>query len=146
MLIGKYRHAIDIKNRVFIPNKFRNDIGSKCIISQDIADDCLNLFPYEEWRTYAMDMNKLPKIKMRKARQKVFQNSEEIEMDSSGRIILNQEICREVGLAGAKEAMITGNYSHIQIWSIEAWENFNKELSKEETRKKIIDDLEELGY
>jgi len=146
MLIGKFKHSIDSKNRIYIPNKFINDLGTKCVLSQDIADNCLNLYPLKIWLEFAADMdNKLPKIKMRKARQKIFQNADEVELDSQNRIVLTQEICREVGIAGEKEAIITGNYSHIQIWSVEEWTKFNKEMKNEETQKKIIDAFEEMG-
>jgi MraZ protein len=146
MLIGKFTHSIDPKNRIYIPTKFKDDLGSKLVLSQDLADKCLNLYPIKGWEKYANEMDEiLPKIKMRRIRQKIFQNADEVEMDMQGRIILNQDICKTVGIAGEKEVVITGDFSHIQIWSIEAWTQFEEKQMSDENQEKIINDLEEMG-
>lgn len=48
MLIGEYNHSIDAKGRIFMPAKFREDLGDKFIVARGIGK-CLFVFPNEEW-------------------------------------------------------------------------------------------------
>ena len=40
MLIGEYEHSLDVKGRLIMPSKLRNDIGDKLIITKGL-DGCL---------------------------------------------------------------------------------------------------------
>ena len=146
MLIGKYKYLLDSKNRICIPHKFRGDLGEKCVISKDILYKCLNLYSLEQWEIFSKKIEELPAIKMRRVRQFVYSNSDEAEPDSQGRIVLNRELCEDNGLLSAKEVMIVGNHSHVQIWNISEWEIFDKELNAKESREAIVNDLIEMGF
>ena len=43
MLIGEFEHTIDLKNRVILPSKLREDIGTNFIITKGL-DNCLFIF------------------------------------------------------------------------------------------------------
>jgi len=146
MLVGTYRYSIDIKNRICIPPKFRSDLGGHCVISKDIADNCVNLYSLDQWEKYTADIEKLPRIEMRKLRKEIYANSDEMDLDSNGRIILNQQICAKVGLAGEKEAIIIGHYTHAQIWNVSEWEKYENDLNSEKTRESIVNKLIEIGF
>ena len=49
MFIGEYQHTIDPKGRVIMPAKFREDLGDKFIVTKGL-DNCLFVFPQEEWQ------------------------------------------------------------------------------------------------
>lgn len=109
MLIGKYKYSVDSKNRICIPHKFRGDLGAKCVLSKDMLDNCLNLYSFEQWGIFSKKIEELPTIKMRRVRQLIYSNSDEVELDSQGRIVLNQQFCENIGLASeksVKEVMI----------------------------------------
>ena len=146
MLIGKYKNSIDIKNRICIPHKFRGDIGGRCVLSRDMTDNCLNLYPLEQWDIFSKKIEELPTIKMKRVRQLIYSNSDEVELDSQGRIILNQQICEKTGLLAEKEAMIIGTLSHVQIWSLSEWKKFEEDLNSGETKESVINDLLEIGF
>ena len=40
MLSGEYRHSIDLKGRVIIPSKIRDEMGGKIVITRGL-DGCL---------------------------------------------------------------------------------------------------------
>ena len=146
MLIGKYKYSTDSKNRICINHKFRSDLGERCVISKDIIDNCLNLYSYEQWAVFSKKIEELPSIKMRKVRQFVYSNSEDVEFDSQGRIVLNKELCKNTGLLSEKEVMIVGVMTHVQIWSLTEREKFDKDLNSEESKESIISDLLEIGF
>ena len=49
MFIGEYQHSLDNKGRVIIPSKFRDSLGEKFIMTKGL-DDCLFVYPNEEWK------------------------------------------------------------------------------------------------
>jgi len=146
MLVGAYKHSIDNKNRLFIPVKFRAALGHTCVVSKDIKYKCLRLYSLERWEEYTEKIETLPTIAMSDVRQMIYHNSDDVDPDSQGRIILNQRICADVGLAGAKEVMVTGAHTHAQIWQVEEWENFKEQMDLEAKQKSVIEELEKAGF
>ena len=146
MLIGKYKYAVDQKHRAVIPHKFRGDLGTRCVLSIDILCKCLNLYSLNQWAIFSAEIEKLPTIKMRNVRQFIYSNSAEVEIDSQGRIILNQDLCKDVGLLDANEVVIVGLNTHAQIWSVPEREKFDSELNADDSRESIINDLLEIGF
>ncbi len=52
MLIGEYIHALDDKNRLSLPVKFRRELGKKIVITPGL-DGCLFAFAEKEWAKIA---------------------------------------------------------------------------------------------
>ena len=146
MLIGKYKYSIDSKNRICIPHKFRADFNGKCVLSKDVTDNCLNLYSLEQWEIFSKKIEELPKIKMKRVRQFIYSNSDDVEIDAQGRIVLNQQLCENTGLTTEKEAMIVGINTYAQIWSVSEWEALSNKLNAEEGRESVINDLIEMGF
>jgi len=146
MLIGKYKYILDSKNRLCMPHKFRGDLGGRCVVSKDVADSCLNVYPLSQWEIFTARIEQLPTMKMKRARQLIYSNSDEVDIDSQGRILLSQQLCEDVGLSEEKEAMIVGISTHAQIWSVSGWEKFSGQLNASESKQSIINDLLEMGF
>jgi MraZ protein len=146
MLIGKYKHAVDNRNRIFIPAKFRTDIGEKCVVSKDIIYSCLNIYPIKQWEEFTKKIETLPTVLMRDLRAMIYPNSDEVDTDSQGRIILNQQLCEDIGILNAKEVIITGVHTHAQIWNTAEWENFSSNIKNKENKESIITELLKIGF
>ena len=43
MFMGQYQHSLDEKNRLIIPAKFRNELGSNFIITRGL-ENCLYVY------------------------------------------------------------------------------------------------------
>ena len=56
MLVGKYQNSIDAKSRMIVPAKFREELGTKCVVSKAL-DHCLEIHPMEEWETFGGRLN-----------------------------------------------------------------------------------------
>ena len=48
MLIGEFHHNLDEKGRIIIPSKFRDDLGSKVVVTRGL-DGCLFVYSINEW-------------------------------------------------------------------------------------------------
>ncbi|MCL2773161.1 MAG: division/cell wall cluster transcriptional repressor MraZ [Oscillospiraceae bacterium] len=146
MLIGKYKYAVDSRNRIFIPAKFRADIGEKCVVSKDIVYNALNIYPIKEWNEFTAKIEALPTIQMRDIREMIYSSSDEAEPDLQGRIILSQQLCEDVGILNTKEVIIVGVHTHAQIWSISEWEAFNVNIKSKENKEALVAELLKIGF
>ena len=52
MFIGEYQHSIDIKKRLAVPSKFRNELGNKVVVTRGL-DKCLFIYPMKVWEELA---------------------------------------------------------------------------------------------
>ena len=48
MLTGEYQHNMDLKGRVTVPSKFREDLGDKFYVCKGL-DGCLFLLSQAQW-------------------------------------------------------------------------------------------------
>ena len=138
MLVGKYHHTVDAKNRIFIPVKLKEKLGSAFIITYNV-DKCLSIYSHEEWEAYTARFNALPKTQTRNIIRFIFANAAEVEPDSQGRVVLSQEFMEFAQIE--KNAVIIGVNDHAEIWSEE---NYNA-MYDQEMREDIAAQMIELG-
>ena len=67
MFIGEFSYTIDQKKRIAIPSKFRKELGKKAVITRGL-DNCLAVYPMEEWKKLTKKLEALPNIADRCAR------------------------------------------------------------------------------
>lgn len=87
MFIGEYHHSVDDKGRLIIPSKFRDELGTKFIITRGI-ENCLFVYSLESWEKI---VNKLETLPFTKKDARAFirfflSGASEAEFDKQGRI------------------------------------------------------------
>ncbi|MBU5590801.1 division/cell wall cluster transcriptional repressor MraZ [Clostridium sp. MSJ-4] len=124
MFIGEYQHALDNKNRIIVPSKFRETLGSKFVITKGL-DGCLYIYTIDEWSALEEKLRKLP-LTSKDARAFVrffFSGANELELDKQGRALIPQNLIEYANIK--KEIISIGVMSRIEIWSKENWEEYN---------------------
>ena len=91
MFLGEYSHTVDSKGRVFIPAKYRDELGTKFVITKG-TDKCLSVYPMEYWNAYVAKIEALPTAQAAKIRRFVFAQACDVEQDSQGRALLSQSL------------------------------------------------------
>lgn len=137
---GEYNHTVDAKGRMIIPQKFREILGASFMVTRGL-DDCLFVYPLEEWEKFTQQLKALP-ISNPTARQFVryfMAGAVECELDKQGRILIPQTLRNYVGIT--KDVVVTGVGQRAEIWDSEKWNNYNSQLSSEE----IATNMESLG-
>ncbi len=125
MLYGGYDHTIDKKGRVFIPAKFREDLGETFIVCRGITGkQCLCIYPFSEWEKLVEKLSSLPTSKSSGIKRFIFDGSFNVEFDAQGRIVIPPTL-REYAALGS-EAHLIGMDSYIELWSSELWMNETK--------------------
>ena len=137
MLIGEYSHSLDVKGRLIMPAKLREDMGEKFIITTGL-DGCLFGFSMIEWQKFEDKLKTLP-ITNKNARNFVrffLSGATECELDKQGRFLIASKL-REVANLD-KDVTIIGAGTRIEIWNTKKWEEQTsaENLSIEEIEKK----------
>ncbi|CUM73018.1 MULTISPECIES: division/cell wall cluster transcriptional repressor MraZ [Turicibacter] len=123
MFIGEFHHSIDAKGRLIMPAKFREQLNECCVITRGI-DQCLFIYPIEEWKILLEKVNGLP-VNRKDARQfsRFFLSGAcECEFDKQGRINLSTPLMNYAGLS--KDCVIIGVSNRIEIWEKEKWTQY----------------------
>ena len=129
MFFGEYRHALDDKNRLFIPAKLREPIQAEpqkgFYISRGM-DHSLFLYTPQGFEKLR---ESFPKLSFTKARHREFQrmffaNTAFSELDAQGRILVPESLAALALLK--KEVSIVGVDDRIEVWDVARWEAFKK--------------------
>ena len=142
MLLGEYNHNLDVKGRVSIPAKFREDLGEAFIVTKGL-DNCLFVYSKKEWETFENKLKQLP-LTNQDARSFIrffFAGATECEVDKQGRINIPQNLRDYASIK--KDVVIVGVATRAEIWDSEAWENYTNSDSLDVS--KIASQMSELG-
>jgi len=142
MFLGEYQHSLDSKGRIIVPSKFRDELGSSFIATKGL-DNCLFLYPMDEWRTIEEKLRSLPftRADVRSFARFFFSGASELEIDKQGRILLPSNL-RDYAMI-EKEMVIIGVGSRVEIWAHEKWAEYNQ--AAESSYELIAENLVGLG-
>ena len=139
MFLGEYAHNVDTKGRIFIHAKYREEIGTKFVITKG-TDKCLSVYPMEYWNSYVAKIEALPTAQAAQIRRFVFAQACDVEQDSQGRALLSQSLRDYAGISDS--AVVIGLGSYLEIWSAENW----SAASTGEDAKEVEELMIELGF
>lgn len=128
MFIGEYKHNLDVKGRIIIPAKFRENFGSSMIVTRGL-DGCLTLYSLEQWQTILAQLKKLPTTKResRMYMHMITAKAAEVSLDNQGRILLPQSLVEAATLE--KECVVIGVVDHVEIWDQTLWQSYYDKAS-----------------
>ena len=124
MLIGEYEHSLDVKGRLIMPVKLREDIGENFIITKGL-DGCLFGFSKNEWTNFEEKLKSLP-LTNKNARDFVrffLSGAVECEIDKQGRFLVASNLREYASME--KEVVIIGVGTRIEFWSKDKWKKYN---------------------
>ena len=142
MFIGEYSYSVDSKGRIAIPTKFRANLVSGCVVTRGI-DDCLFLYPKEEWERLAKRLASLPisQSNSRAFARLMLAGAMDLEIDRQGRVVLPKYLRHYANLEG--KAIVAGLYNRLEIWNSDRWSRYKKQA--EGSSADIAEQLGELG-
>ncbi len=122
MFLGEYTHSLDSKGRLTIPAKFRASFAQGLVVTRNPADQCLLVFPRDEWDKLAEKVSALPLTDPRSAqfRRAFFSAAEDLEPDGQGRILLSQRLREHAGIE--TDVIIAGQNKFLELWNPTLWE------------------------
>lgn len=142
MFIGEYSHIIDQKGRLAVPAKFRAKLSGGAVVTRGL-DNCLFLYPQEEWQKMADKLAGLPisQANTRGFVRMMLAGAMDVKLDKQGRILIPDYLRRFANLK--KQTMVTGLYNRLEIWDAQAWNTYRTDAEKRS--QEIAEQLGELG-
>ncbi len=131
MFIGEYEHSVDVKGRVIMPVKLREDIGETFILTKGL-DGCLFAYSQTEWTNFEEKLKTLP-LTNKNARDFVrffLSGAIECEIDKQGRFLIPGNLRDYAKLD--KEIVILGVGTRIEIWDKQIWQKDADNISADE--------------
>ncbi len=126
--IGDYDCKVDDKGRITFPSSLKKQMGSpsesRFVVKKDIFEQCLVLFPIEEWeRQNALIRSKINPYNKEhnKFLRNLYRGSAEILPDSNNRMLIPKRLLDLVSIS--KEAILAGQDGKIEIWPKELYES-----------------------
>ncbi len=114
---GEFRHAIDAKNRVTIPARWRSGEVDEFFAVPNPENGSLMVMPvavtHEVAARAKSDPRFTPQDVQRFIRQ-FYSRAQHLTTDKQGRIVLPEEHCRQLGLKG--EVVLVGSHSRFEVW------------------------------
>ena len=130
---GHFDYSLDAKNRLNVPAKFRAAFSSGVVLAKGL-EPCVAVWApdtFERW-TESFLSNLNPVSPERRKLTRYFAGSSfDVELDSAGRVTLNQALLQHAGIQ--KDVVIVGNLDHLEIWDRERWNEDQQALNAEVT-------------
>jgi MraZ protein len=142
MLIGEYKHTLDIKKRLSVPSKWRKDLGTKLVVTRGL-DNCLFVYPQREWKAITEKIGQLPlgQADTRSFNRFFLSGAVEVEVDSVGRILVPDFLKDFAGLDS--KVVLAGIYDRVEIWAENKWEDYKRRI--EGQADQLAEKLGEIG-
>ena len=121
---GEFLHKFDDKGRITVPLIFREKLGLKFHISVDIDDECLTIYPMDEWENVHEDINSKPRFdrETKNMKRHFYSKSAECFVDRQGRIRIPTGLRDKANLT-EREVYFVGAGEIAEIWNKDKWES-----------------------
>jgi MraZ protein len=125
---GEFRHAMDAKNRVTIPSRWRRGEVDEFFAIPNFEGGFLMVMPPAEFKRLAEKVEhdeSLSPAERRKFIRQFSSRAQHVTSDKQGRMVLPDEQCKLLNLRS--EVVLVGNYSRFEIWNPEVWQKTTEE-------------------
>jgi MraZ protein len=115
---GEFRHALDEKNRITIPARWRRGDAEEFIILPEATHQFLLVMPPEEFSRMSAAAEKDANVSARDRRvffRQLHARAQHGSIDKQGRLVLPDDLCKRVGLKG--EVVLVGGRGRFEIWN-----------------------------
>ena len=116
--VGSYTHSLDAKKRVFVPSKFREDLGDEFYITRKF-DSYLSVYTASDWEAYVDKISSLPEADAEEFQDFILGAAQKCVPDASGRIILDDGLIKHAKIE--KNIVFVGAGKQIRLWAEELW-------------------------
>ena len=126
--MGTYQHNIDLKGRVIMPAKFREELGGIFYITRGL-DNCLSVLSNSDWDSLVEKLRGLPSSQTKDIQRFLFSGAAELEPDKQGRVLIPQPLRDYAGLT--KDVVIIGTGLKAEIWDLDRWNEYNNKVTED---------------
>ncbi len=133
--VGEFNHTLDAKNRVFMPAKFREQLGEAFYVTRKMNKNCLAVYSESEMEKISEMINRFPDSEVSEIKTFLFSKTVYVTPDANGRVVLIPSILSYAQIE--RNVVIVGVGNHVEIWSDTLWEREESERNLESIRSKL---------
>lgn len=133
---GIQKHTIDAKNRLFVPAKYREELGNNVVITKSFTARSISVYSDKNIGSLEEKIKQLPEIEAHKEYIWFFTNSEDVEIDTQGRLMLPPDYVEHANIK--KNIISIGLGDHMEIWDAEEFAESMSGVGPETVRTKLI--------
>ncbi len=113
--LGTFFHTLDAKGRLFIPARFRENIGEEFVLFKS-PDKCIYIYDNANFEKLVDQVKMLSRTpKEREMQRHFFASAITVTMDKQGRFTVPQDFIDYASLG--TEVVLTGEANRLEIWS-----------------------------
>lgn len=129
-MTGEYKSTLDVKGRMNIPLKLREEMGNELVLAKTIGTACIKVYSKEEWKKLVAKINEMPQVKTQSIKRFLFGSAYEIAADKQGRVSVPQPLREYAGLVS--DVVVVGLEGTAEIWDKASWTEFNDNANNED--------------
>lgn len=126
MFRGLHHINLDAKGRLAVPTRYRQSLKDSCdgrmIVTIDTEQQCLLLYPHQEWLVIEAKVVALPSFnsQARRIQRLLVGHATEVELDSSSRLLMPPALRQYADLD--KKVSLVGQGNKFEIWDDARWQ------------------------
>ena len=130
MMSGELPYTIDAKGRMSFPQRFRDIIGDRFILTRG-ADHRLVAYSEEKWNGLMLKISAMKTGREKEILKQIYiKGAISVEADKLGRILVPQAL-REYAML-MKDVYVVGAMDTAEIWDKATYEAFTQSIGQEE--------------
>lgn len=125
LLTGTHPRTLDDKNRLALPKRIRDQLGEPTTLFLTPGpDQCLWVYTQAGLERLAEKLDQAPATdaEARAARRLYFAQTEAVDVDKSGRILLPERLMQYASLK--HDLVLLGVRDHLELWDAERWHQY----------------------
>ena len=137
LLLGNVQHALDDKNRIRLPAKYREKLGNEYILMPGSAG-CIYVYPSEAEEKFVRVVEEISELDPEHAEwiRSLTEFAAVVEADTQGRFMLPPDLIKIADIK--KDIRIIGTINKVEIWSEE---RYQQRLENKKQSGETYDDL-----
>jgi MraZ protein len=129
-LIGEYRHTIDVKGRLIVPSRIREDFEDDVVmLSRYGRGDRVAMWSKSGWAGYEsflLEKRRNSDKKTELVVGRILASAFPEKIDKQGRILVPQPLRDYAGVT--RDVVVTGQATHAEIWDAGRWDAQGQEI------------------
>lgn len=132
-LIGTYECKVDAKSRLSMPSGIKKQFLPKLeegfVLKRSVFQNCLELYPMNEWEGLMQKLNKLNRFKKKNNDfiRKFTAGVKLLDVDANGRLLIPKDLVVFAGIK--KEVVVASAINIIEIWDKATYESSIDDVS-----------------
>jgi MraZ protein len=123
LLTGTHPRSLDDKKRLALPRRLREQLGDPhTLFVTPGPDQCLWLCTQDGLERLAEKMDQASDVEARVFRRLYFAQTEAVDVDRNGRILLPERLAQFAGLQ--HEVVLLGVRDHLELWDAGRWTQY----------------------